>query len=304
MARSGEQWVLLIFAISLFILTSILPFVDAKVGYAINVDVDGTKWGRGQYTEVLNFKSESECNGRGNSSKYVNVPGFAGIGFKESTYAKEGRLATKNVLNLSAKLNWIYITENVDGAEYVNESWENGTLNIIRVASDQYYAEINESLPTLVRTDDEISYIGEGIYTRNSYHNSEDKIYTSYYATNLSKAARYAGVYSNAFIRAYVAEGIVDEDVLKSSATAFRVLSVSDRYSRLGYKSDDKCSDEEYIGSFRISRTISKRTRFNMSRDDEWLLGCCPPDTDFIKPKGWNCDCIFDAHDPTPYLIN
>lgn len=304
MARSKLLGVLLILAVSLLILTSILPYVEAKVGYSISVDVDGTKWGRSQYTEVLNFKSESECNGRGNSSKYVNVPGIAGIGFKENTYTKEGRLATKNVLNLSAKLNWIYITENVDGAEYINDTdMDNGSINITQTAKDNYYAEINESMPTLVRTDDEISYIGEGIYSRSSYRNNEDRIYTNYQATNLSKAARYVGVYSNAFIRAHVSPGIVDEKVLKSSATAFRVLSVSNRYSRLGYKSDDTCSDEVYVGDFRISRTISKRNRFNLSQLEVGWLGCCAPETNFVKPKAWNCDCIFDAHSPTPYLI-
>lgn len=304
MARSKLFRVLLFIAVSSFILTFILPsHVEAKVGYSIGVDVDGTKWGRSKYTEVLNFKSESECSGKGNSSKYVNVPGFAGIGFKEITYTKEGRLATKNTLNLSAKFNWVYITENVDGAEYINDTdTETGEINITQVASDNYYAEINESIPTLVRTDDEISYVGDGIYTRNSYQNNEDKICTNYHATNLSKAARYVGVYSNAFIRAHVAPGLVEEDVLKSSATAFRVLSLSDRYSRLRYKTDNVYSDEEYVGSFRISRTISKRSRFNFSREDIGL-GCCSPDTDFVKPKAWSCDCIFDAHNPTPYLI-
>jgi hypothetical protein len=180
MARSELLRILLFVAVSSFILTFILPpHVEAKVGYSIGVDVDGTTWGRSKYTEVLNFKSESECSGKGNSSKYVNVPGFAGIGFKEITYTKEGRLAAKNTLNLSAKFNWIYITENVDGAEYINDTENgNGTINITQTASDNYYAEINESIPTLVRTDDEISYIGEGIYTRNSYSNNEDKICT------------------------------------------------------------------------------------------------------------------------------
>ncbi len=304
MARSELLGILLFVAVSSFILIFILPpHVEAKVGYSIGVDVDGTTWGRSKYTEVLNFKSESECSGKGNSSKYVNVPGFAGIGFKEITYTKEGRLAAKNTLNLSAKFNWVYITENVDGAEYINDT-ENGndTINITQTAKDNYYAEINESIPTLVRTDDEISYVGEGIYTRNSYSNNEDKICTNYHATNLSKAARYVGVYSNALIRAHVAPGLVEENVLKSSATAFRVLSLSDRYSRLGYRTDNAYSDEEYVGSFRISRTISERTRFNFSRE-EIGLGCCSPDTDFVKPKEWNCDCIFDAHNPTPYLI-
>jgi uncharacterized protein YxeA len=304
MARSELIRILLFVAVSSFILTFILPpHAEAKVGYSVSVDVDGTKWGRSKYTEVLNFKSESECSGKGNSSKYVNVPGFAGIGFKEITYTKEGRLAAKNTLNLSAKFNWVYITENVDGAEYINDT-ENGnnTINITQTASDNYYAEINESIPTLVRTDDEISYVGEGIYTRNSYNNNEDKICTSYHATNLSKAARYVGVYSNALVRAHVAPGLVEENVLKSSATAFRVLSLSDRYSRLRYRTDDVYSDEDYVGSFRISRTISKRSRFNFSRE-EIGLGCCSPDTDFVKPKGWDCSCIFDAHNPTPYLI-
>src|SRR5512138_2954098 len=99
MARSKLIRILLFIAVSSFILTFILPHhAEAKVGYSVGVDVDGTKWGRSKYTEVLNFKSESECSGKGNSSKYVNVPGFAGIGFKEITYTKEGRLAAKNTL--------------------------------------------------------------------------------------------------------------------------------------------------------------------------------------------------------------
>ncbi len=309
MARADLFRILLFVAVSLFILTFILPsYVEAKVGYSINVDVDGTKWGHSKYTEILNFKSDSECNGRGNSSKYVNLPGFAGIGFKESTYTKEGRLATKNVLNLSAKFNWIYITENVDGAEYINDTdtdsgTETNEINITQVASDSYYVEINESIPTIVQAEDAISYIGEGIYTRNSYHNNEDKICTNYQATNLSKSARYVGVYSNAFIRAHVTPGQVEEDILKNSITNFRVLSRSDKYSGLRYKTGDVYSDEEYVGDFRISRTISKRTRFSLSREEDNWLGCCPPDTNYVKPKGWSCDCIFDAHNPTPYLI-
>lgn len=157
-------------------------------------------------------------------------------------------------------------------------------------------------MPTLVRTDDEIQYIGEGIYTRNSYSNNEDKICTSYQATNLSKAARYVGAFSNAVVRAHIAKDLVDVEVLKSSATSFRVLSYSDRYSRLKFKSDDTYSDEEYVGNFKISRTISKRSRFNLTKEEEWL-GCCSPEADFVKPKWWNCDCIFDAHNPTPYFM-
>lgn len=306
MARSGLLRMLLFFAVSSFILTFILPYciVDAKIGYSVNVDVDGTKWGRSKYTEVMNFKSESECSGKGNSSKYVNVPGFSGIGFKEITYTKEGRLATKNALNLTAKFNWVYITEDVDGAEFVNETDEkNGSINVVQIAKDNYYAEINESMPTLVRTDDEIQYIGEGIYTRNSYSNNEDKICTSYQATNLSKAARYVGAFSNAVVKAHVAKDIVDVDVLSSTATSFRVLSYSDRYSRLKFKSGNAYSDEEYVGNFKISRTISKRSRFNLTKEEAQWLGCCSPEADFAKPKWWNCDCIFDAHNPTPYFM-
>lgn len=305
MARSGGLRVLLCVAVSLFILSTILlSNAGAKVGYVIDVDVDGTHWSRSQYTEVLNFKSESECSGKGNSSKYVNVPGFAGIGLKELTYTKQGRLATKSALNLSAKFNWIYIDELVNGAQYYNETIDdstNDTINISRQADD-YYAEINESIPTLLRTDDQIAYRGEGIYTRNSYTSDEDRICTSYQATNLSKAARFAGVYSNSLIRVHVSPGNVDELQLKNTATAFRVLSSSDRYSRLGYRSGKTYSDEVYVGSFNIDRTISKRTRFNLTSVDVGWLGCCPPDTDFVKLWAWDCDCIFDAHSPIPYL--
>lgn len=295
--------ILLAVAVSLLILLVILATTEAKVGYNLNVDVSGTKWSRSQSTEVLNYKADGECRGTGNSSKYVNIPGFAGIGLKEITYTKYGQLYNKNTYNVTARLNWIYITENIDDTPASNISIisDNGTfINTTRDAKSHYYAEINESMPTLVRNDDETYYNGLGIYSRNSYTSNQDKMCTDYYATSLSKASKFAGVYSNALVTVDVVPGRVDEKVLENSATAFNLQSVSNKYSRLKYKSGSAYSDEEYMGEFKINRKFSRYSSFKLSSEDYWL-GCCYPDTEFIRPANWNCECIFDAHSPLSY---
>jgi len=290
-------------AISILILIIILIVsCEAKVGYTMYVDMDGTKWGRSQTTQVMTFKADSDCSGMGNTSKYVNMPGFAGIGLKENTYTKEGRLASKNTLNLTAKFNWIYINEEYDAGPLVNTTVEDDYVNITRNPMENYFAEINESLPTLLRYEDDTAYVGKGIYSRNNYKSDEDLICTNYYATNLTKAIRYAGVYSNSIVRVNISPGLVDEKVLKNSATAFRVLSISDKYSRLGYRSRDKFMDDEYVGSFKIDRKISRRSKYNLTSEEGWL-GCCAADLPFVKePSTWDCECIFDAHNPASYI--
>ncbi len=304
MGRSMDWRILQPAAISLLILLIVLATSEAKVGYSINVDVNGTKWSRSQSTEVLNFRADSDLNGKGNSSKYMNVPGFAGIGLKEITYTKYGKLSDKNGLNITAKLNWIYINENIDDrpANNTTVTQDDGTVvNITVPAKSHYYAEINESIPTAVRSDDELSYSGQGIYSRNSYTNNEDKLFTNYYAKNFSKIARFVGVYTNALVRTDITPGRVSEIVMKNSTTAFRLLSLSDRYTRLKYQTRDAFSDEEYVGRFKIDRKFSNNNRFRISSDYYWL-DCCSPDMGYMQPSYWNCGCIFDARDPA-YLV-
>ncbi|MFB3764215.1 MAG: hypothetical protein ACE14P_03095 [Methanotrichaceae archaeon] len=303
---SKSRRILLPAAVSLLILFIIIVNSDAKIGYNINVDVSGTKWSRSQITEVLNFRTDGQITGTGNSSKYVNIPGFAGIGVKETTYTKKGKLSNTNNLNITAKLNWIYINENIDDHPAINKTiFENGTVIYVPVvqASSHYYAEINESIPTLVRSEDETYYSGEGIYTRNRYVNDQDLLCTDYYANNLSKAARFAGVYSNAMIITDIIPGNINELDLTNSATAFRLQSISDKSTRLKYQSGSSVSDEEYVGKFKIDRKFSRRSTFNFSRGEDDWLGCgCYPDREFISSEYKNCKCIFDAYNPLPNL--
>jgi len=296
-------------AVSLLVLLIILVNSDAKIGYNINVDVSGTKWSRSQSTEVLNFRTDGKCTGIGNSSKYVNIPGFAGIGVKENTYTKQGKLSNTNSLNVTALLNWIYINENIDDQPATNTTitLANGTIVYIPVqAQSEYYAEINESIPTLVRSQDETYYSGLGIYTRNSYKNDQDQFCTDYYATNLSKAAGFAGVYSNAIILTDITPGNINEIDLQNSASAFRLQSVSDKSTKLKYISGNSVSDEEYVGKFTIDRKISRRTTFNYTEEDDdyWLgCGCYPyPSEYLLGPEPEDYSCIFDAYNPLPNL--
>ncbi len=307
MGCSRSRRILLPAAVSLLVLFIVLVNSDAKIGYNINVDVSGTKWSRSQSTEVMNFREDGQCTGTGNSSKYVNIPGFAGIGVKETTYAKQGKLSNTNSLNVTALLNWIYINENIDDQPATNRTitLANGTIiNVPVQAQSEYYAEINESIPTLVRSEDETYYSGLGIYTRNNYKSDQDQLYTDYYATNLSKAARFAGVYSNAMIITDVTPGNIDELDLQNSATAFRLQSISDKSTKLKYKSGNSVSSEEYVGKFTIDRRISRRSTFNFSRGDDDWLGCgCNPATQFIEPGYGDYRSFFDSYNPLPNLI-
>lgn len=252
----------------LFIIVVVVAIfiTEAKIGYDMNVVVSNStmqsNWRRSQSTEVLALQIDGEFSGEGNFTKYLVIDGFAGIGMKENTFAKDGRIRSEDRINLNSEEEYIYI----------NQIWDN--------ESERYFCEINESLPTLLYNENNIRFRGESIRSRSNYKNNEDCIYTKYYSNELIKSVRYFGLYSNALITAKVTPDSVEENVTRNSLLAFGLSSSSDRYSELGFVSGgEQLIEENYVGSFTISETITKQyegLNLNMSEEMEisWLEAC------------------------------
>jgi hypothetical protein len=234
----------------------------ASTGYDIDVIVNNTTgqshWGWSQSTRELDFSMDGNVKGDGNSSSYKIIKGFAGIGMRDNTYARNGRLIESNSLLLSSRINWIYIDEAV-------------TNN-----AELYSVKINESLPTLLLEKRDIRYRGDGISTRSSYVNNEYKIYTNYYANRFSKSTAVLSRYLDAKIYSDVTPASISELIGRNFSTDFIISSESDKYSELSFKSDDENIGESYLGSFTINNKISKSNKYNIEEhEDEERLGCC-----------------------------
>ena len=267
----------------------LLNSTEAKVGYDIHVIVNNStmasEWGRSQSTEILSFQADSICNGNGKFAKYVNIDGFAGQSLKETGYSNPGRLISKGNLQVKSDLGWINIEISGKTEPGEDESERYNTTNINE--TDIAMVEINESLPTLVYSEEDLYYSGEGIRTRSTYVNNKDEIYTRYYATRLLKSSKYGGIYSNSLIKVEVTPTRVEESVLTNSTTAFRTSSQSDRYSGLGYVSEGEQIEQSYFGSYTINQVITSKMKFNLEDQGDWL-GCCPSISDI--DEAWSSD--------------
>jgi hypothetical protein len=247
----------------LFFFMLLSPISNAKVGYSLNVIVNdsnmSSSWSRSSYTNVLAFISDGQCTGTGNSSKYVSLSGFAGLGFKETGYTKEGRLINSNKISVVSKARDIHIEET-------------GTEN-----STVYTAYINESFPTVLYHADDLYYRGIGIRNRNAYENSKDKIFTNYFGTSLSKSIKYGGIYNDARIYATVTPSSVDENIFENRTSAFRVSSISDRYTGFGFTTGDAFLEQAYTGSFNLESKLIMGRKFLINLTEEEYLPCCSP---------------------------
>lgn len=238
-----------------------LPLSQARVGYNLNVVVENTtdmsmsSWGRSQSTAAMNFQFEGTSTGNGESSKYIRIGGFAGLGYKENTYTNPGRLIAGETIDLKSDINYIIIDEAGDEK------------------SDRYTAKINESLPILMSVDNRIYYLGDGIWNRNKYVNNDDLIYSNYHGKMFTKASNYRAFVDETLINVDITPYYVNEDIKKNSLTSFGVSSNSDRYSSLRYISaDDTLIEGDYWGSFTINQKINKIHGFENDFDEvDWL---------------------------------
>jgi hypothetical protein len=243
------------------IMAAVLAQADGKVGYDIYAKVNdsntSSSFGWGHHTTVLSYDLESSIKGDGNSSKYIKVNGFDNINLKENTHTKNGRLKEDKRLSIASQVNSVSINEGV-------------TSN-----PETYQVEINESMPSSLLNEEEITYRGDGINKRNSYTNNNDEIITDYQAKKFYENSAFLGVYRNAFVKAYVTPAGVGKFIGENYSTIFQVSSDSDLYSGFKFKSSDGLIDESYVGSFKLNAKVSRVHSFEWSPiDDDWL-GCC-----------------------------
>jgi hypothetical protein len=215
--------------------------------------------------------------------KYLKIDGLAGMGMKETTYARKGRMVSKDSMTVASTLNWVIIDETVGGLTH-NISQDDSTLNndtiSVDEASDRYTAEINESMPTLLMDKNDMYYHGEGINTKREYKNDGDIISTNYYATLLTTSMAYGGVFSNALVFVDIVPGKVTSFIGQNFSSAFRLNSVSDKYSGLGFASDGQLIEETYTGKYTMNTKIQKTHKFVVARNNPDWVGCCPSDYD------------------------
>ncbi len=265
----------------IILLLAILSQAEGKTGYDIFVTVNNstasTSFSRSHYTSVFDFNSESHYKGDGNSSKYIKIDGLGGVGLKENTYTKEGRLKEDNRLSAGSSVNFVSIDEDVSNN------------------AEEYNVNINESMPSFLLSVDETVYRGEGIYKRNSFINNEDEIMTSYHAKKFSESSAFLARYRNALIIADVTPAGIVEFVGENYSTTLQLASESDLYSGFKFRSPDEHIEEDYVGSFKISKKLSKEHSFRYDNDDqESMLDCCPsayPGLDYSLRAAWLCLC-------------
>jgi hypothetical protein len=280
---SGSDVGLIILSTILLILHNI-PISDALIGYDIQVTVNNsTHYEASQSTSVLQFQSSGLCSGNGNASRYDKIDGLAGNDFKETMYAKKGRLISNDKLVAISYIGYILISETVQ--------------------NNSFAITINESLPTVIYHKNDIYYRGAGIYQKDVYSNNKDHIKTDYYADLYTKSVSYAGLYRGALVEAEVIPGQIREVGGRNYSTAIRLQSQSDLYSEFGFGSDGKFMDEVYRGNFKINNNLlnnHKITFFNLGDSEDWLP-CCRPDLEVgLNGRELN-NTIFDASKSKSY---
>lgn len=263
-----ERYTLILAALiaSLFFVSTFIFMSEsvAKEGYDVNIMVNNStmesNWRADQSTEILSFQAEGLCTGNGSYSKYLRISGFVGMGLKENTHTNEGRLINKNDVKVVSDKRWINFIDIVNNSEH-------------------YVGEINESLPTVMYSNEDLYYRGDGIYTNNKYVNKEEGIYTKYRASRLIKSVKYGSAYVGSLISANVTPDRVQELILRNSTTAFKLASDSDQYSELGYRSKDECLEETYFGPFIMDNKIIIKRDYGISDEQNWL-SCCYSERD------------------------
>ena len=259
--------------------TSLLA--EGRTGYDISVTVNdsnnSTSWSRSRFTSAFEFNSESHYKGDGNSSKYVFLKGLDDVTFKENTYTKEGRLKEDSLITAGSSVNYVTIDENVSNN------------------AEKYNVKINESMPSYLMSVEDIMYRGDGISKRNIFKNNDEEIITSYRAKKFSESSAFLAKYRNALIISEVIPNGVEEFVGENYSTVIQLASESDIYSGFKFRSPDRYIEEDYVGSFRMSKRITSENRFQYNEDDmRGMLDCCTsayPGLDYSLRAAWSCMC-------------
>lgn len=268
---------------------------EGRIGYDINVIVNNSTssshWGWSHYTTVFSMDWTSQSKGDGNSSKYIKISGIEGINLKETTATKEGRLKEERRISLASHFSWLYIDE------------------VVSNRSERYQVKINESMPASLLSVSSIMYRGEGIRRKGIYINNADTINTDYQAKKFSESSAFLAIYQNALITADLTPSRVLEFAGENYSTVFRASTESDRYTGFRFRSRDDVIEEDYIGSYKMSKYIKKVHEFHRPDEEikpeqrmpaESWLPCCSGglgDPSGRCSRSWlnrtDTDCLF-----------
>ena len=87
----------------------------------------------------------------------------------------------------------------------------------------------------------------------------------------------------------------IEEFVGENYSTVIQLASESDIYSGFKFRSPDISIEEDYVGSFRMSKRITSENRFQYNEDDmRGMLDCCTsayPGLDYSLRAAWSCMC-------------
>ncbi len=246
-------------SISFILCTVLILAADpscARMGYSINAQVNNTTWSWSQSTQTISFQMDSQVNGNGNYSRYATVTDFAGNSLSENTHTDNGTLRLESNLFLKSIAEYVHITEHVN------------------TQSNEYTADINESMPTVLVNKDDLFFKGRSVYSRNMYSNGDNTIITDYHGSKLLKTVGYLGEYNNSIIHADVTASYVSPRILSNDTIALSLRSVSDRYSGFSLQSENSEWEEGYNGLFTIDKNLIIENRFRY-RADEDPMECC-----------------------------
>lgn len=272
-------------ALVLFLVISSSAY--GRVGYSICTTVSNDKGESNTYcisqtTNILKFGFDSKISGTGNYSKYKSISGFAGLGLKDTSHAKKGRLIGRETIGLTSQLGWIQINEEGITTYSTDPDFEEFPPAIPPSDNDQYTIVVNESLPTVLLNDERINYKGEGISSRSIYVQNDEKIVTNYQAKNFEKSATFFGTFLDSRTYAKVTPVSTTERSFVNKGFVFKTSSSSDQYSGVGYESGKTSMESIYRGSFKLQNTFSSQVtslakNFNQSYEKEEIgwLPCC-----------------------------
>lgn len=260
----------IIFSITCFVLIMIVVSCpsNAKIGYNLDIDVEGTRWSKSNAAEHVSFEFDGSCVGDGRSYKHVKLGGFMGIGLEESTYAKEGRLDRTDKISLDSG----------------GDSCGFKITEIVSDSSNHYNCYIDEYFPIILYAESVLHYRGDGINSKNIYGGgnvNRSKIYTNYHGDRLSKTVRSVAVAGNSKFSVDIVPGNVTEKYhVTSSAAGFSMSSFSDQYSEFGFRANGAQVENIYLGKFNIKSKMTLPYEIMEYPNCEPWLKCCLSEND------------------------
>ena len=229
--------------------------------YSVSVTTDNTTWTIDRTTLPVTFEMSGTVTGYGSMVLDHDI-NLAGVIKKGLTYSHPGEIAISENLDVKSTAGPVNITATVQG--------DNATV------------KINESWPTSLIDETDLSYEGKGILSKESYGNNYDVVCSRFIATKLEKTSKCNATLTKTVISAVIKPGNVTENLGFVKGTDYQLKVTSDKYAHLGYKSTQNkkqllLGSESYYGNFGIETSVGMtgiEDEGLEEESEEWLS--CP----------------------------